>query len=328
MTTYIIRRLLQAIPTMIGVTIISFFIMQAAPGDPVLLLTFQPGQTAEDRARLRHELCLDRPIPIQYAIWVVGDWTGECSQRGLIRGDFGTSFSERRPVLDMFTERMWNTLQLTVYALIIGGSIGLLLGILSAVRRGSVLDNIARFFSVIFDALPAFWFGLLLIMFFSVQLGWFPVGGMVPLNKPDPTFMDRVRHLTLPSIVLGVTWIALMARFMRAETLEVLSQDYVRTAFAKGLPKSKVYFKHAARNALIPIVTILGPAITALLGGAVIIERIFSWPGIGRLTVDAVSSRDYPVVMASAIFGALLVIFGNLLSDILLVIVDPRIRLN
>ncbi|MCB0036791.1 MAG: ABC transporter permease, partial [Anaerolineales bacterium] len=179
MTTYIIRRLLQAIPTMIGVTIISFFIMQAAPGDPVLLLTFQPGQTAEDRARLRHELCLDRPIPIQYAIWVVGDWTGECSQRGLIRGDFGTSFSERRPVLDMFTERMWNTLQLTIYALIIGGSIGLLLGILSAIQRGSILDNIASFFSVIFDALPAFWFGLLLIMFFSVQLGWFPVGGMV-----------------------------------------------------------------------------------------------------------------------------------------------------
>lgn len=328
MTTYIIRRLLQAIPTIIGVTLISFFIMQAAPGDPVQLLTFQPGQTSEDRERLRHELCLDRPIVIQYAIWVVGDWTGECRQQGLIRGDFGTSFSERRPVLEMFIERVPATLQLTVYALVIGGSIGLLLGILSAVTRGSALDNVSRFFSVIFDSLPAFWFGLLLIMYFSVQLRWFPVGGRLPLNVDDPTFLDHVRHLTLPSIVLGVTWIALMSRFMRAETLEVLNQDYVRTAKAKGLSNSKVYFKHAARNALIPIVTILGPAITTLLGGAVVVERIFSWPGIGRLTLDAVSSRDYPVVMASAILSAIIVILGNLLSDVLLVMVDPRIRLS
>lgn len=328
MTTYIFRRLLQAVPTILGVTLITFFLMQAAPGDPVQILTFSPGMKAEDRERLRHELCLDRPLATQYLIWVFGDWTGECSQRGLIRGDFGNSFFSRRPVLEMYTERIPATLQLTTYALLIGGALELFMGIISAIYRGTAIDNFSRFFSVVFDALPPFWFGILLIMYFSVQLGIFPVGGQLPLNVDNPTIADRVRHLVLPSIVLGVTWIAVMSRYMRAETLEVMGQDYIRTAHAKGLRKRTVYFKHAARNALIPIVTILGPAVTALLGGAVVVERIFSWPGIGRMVVDAVSRRDFPVIMASTIIGAVLVIFGNLLSDILLVMVDPRIRLK
>lgn len=328
MTTYIFRRLLQAIPTIIGVTLITFFLMQAAPGDPVQILTFSPGTKAEDRERLRHELCLDRSLTTQYLIWVFGDWTGECRQQGLIRGDFGNSFFSRRPVLEMYTERIPATLQLTSYALVIGGALGLFMGIISAIYRGSAIDNISRFFSVVFDALPPFWFGILLIMYFSVQLGWFPVGGQLPLNVDNPTIADRVRHLVLPSIVLGVTWVAVMSRYMRAETLEVIGQDYIRTAHAKGLRKRTVYFKHAARNALIPIVTILGPAITALLGGAVVVERIFSWPGIGRMVVDSVSRRDFPVIMASTIIGAGLVILGNLVSDILLVMVDPRIRLK
>lgn len=326
MTTYITRRILQAIPTIIGVTIITFLIIQAAPGDPVQILTFSPGMSAEDRERLRHELCLDKPMVTQYLVWVLGDWTGECTQRGLIRGDFGQSFRSRRPVLQMFVERIPATLQLTTYAFLIGGSIGLLLGIVSAVYRGQAVDNIARFFSVVFDALPPFWFGIILIMLFSVQLGWLPVGGQLPLNVENPTLGERIRHLLMPSLVLGVTWIALMSRYMRAETLEVMSQDYIRTAHAKGLSASKVYLTHVARNAMIPIVTILGPAITALIGGSVIIERIFSWPGIGRMVVDAVSQRDIPVVMASTIIGAGLVILGNLLSDILLAVVDPRIR--
>lgn len=326
MTTYIIRRILQAIPTIIGVTIITFIIIQAAPGDPVQILTFAPGITAEERDNLRRELCLDKPVVRQYLNWVFGDWTGECDSRGLIRGDFGESFRTRRPVLQMFIERTPATLQLTTYAFAIGGTIGLLLGIVSAVFRGGAIDNVARFFSVVFDALPPFWFGIILIMFFSVQLGWFPVGGQLPLNENNPTLVDRVRHLFMPSLVLGVSWIALMSRYMRAETLEVMSQDYIRTAHAKGLSSSAVYLVHVARNAMIPIVTILGPALTALIGGSVIIERIFSWPGIGRMVVDAVSQRDIPVVMASTIIGAVLVILGNLISDILLAIVDPRIR--
>lgn len=328
MTTYLFRRLLQAIPTIFGVTLISFLIMQAAPGDPVQIMTFSPTFTAADRVRLAHELCLDRSLPEQYLVWLVGDLRGECQMRGIFRGDFGESFSERRPVLELFMERVPATLELTAVALILGGTIGLFVGVLSAVKRATLFDNIARLFSVLFDALPQFWFGLLLIMFFSVQLGWLPVGGRLPLNKPDITLFDRARYLAMPSFVLAISWIALMSRFMRAETLEVIRQDYVRTAWAKGLKPSKVYFKHAARNALVPIVTILGPAITSLITGAVVIERIFSWPGMGRLTVDAVSSRDYPIVMGSVIFGALVVILGNLLSDFLLVAVDPRIRLQ
>ncbi len=328
MTTYIIRRLLQAIPTLIGVTIISFFIMQAAPGDPVQIMTFDPNYTAADRDRLTKELCLDRSIPEQYLIWVFGDFQGECSQRGLIRGDFGTSFFEKRPVLEMILERVPATIQLTVYALLLGGSLGLLIGVLSAVKHATLFDNLARFFSVVFDAVPPFWFAILLLMLFSVQLRWLPAGGREPLNQDVITIGDRIQYLIMPTIVSGVGWVALMSRYMRAQTLEVIRQDYVRTAKAKGLSPGKVYFKHAARNALIPIVTILGPAITFLIAGSVIIERIFSWPGLGRLFFDAISSRDYPIVMASVIFGGVLVILGNLLSDILLVIVDPRIRLS
>lgn len=328
MTNYIIRRLLQAIPTILGVTLFSFIIMQAAPGDPVQLLTFNPSATAEDRERLAHDLCLDRPLPVQYVIWLMGDFRGDCAMRGLIRGDLGTSFYERRPVSEMITERLMATLELTGTALIIGVIVGLTIGVLSAIRRGSLFDNLARFFSVVFDAIPPFWFGLILIMIFAVQLGWLPVGGRLPLNKDPITFWDHIRHLILPAFVLSVTWIALMSRYMRAETLEVIQQDYIRTAKAKGASSRSVYFSHAARNALIPIVTILGPAIAGLIGGAVVIERIFSWPGIGRLTVDAVSARDYPVVMATVIIGAVLVILGNLLSDFLLVVVDPRIRLH
>ena len=328
MTTYIIRRLLQAIPTIIGITLISFVIMQAAPGDPVQLLTFNPSATIEDRERLAHEFCLDRSLPEQYLIWVFGDLRGECRMRGLVRGDFGNSFYDRRPVMDMIAERLPATLELTGTALFVGAVIGLVVGVLSAVKRGSLFDNVARFFSVVFDAIPSFWLGLILIMYFAVQLHWLPVGGRLPLNQETITIFDRLRHLAMPSFVLAVTWIALMSRYMRAETLEVIRQDYIRTAWAKGTPRWRVYFYHAARNALIPIVTILGPAITGLVAGAVVIERIFSWPGLGRLTVDAVSARDYPIVMASVIIGSILVIMGNLLSDILLVIVDPRIRLN
>jgi len=328
MISYIVRRLLQAIPTIFGVTLISFIIMQAAPGDPVQLLTFNPSADAEDRARLVHELCLDRSLPEQYFIWLCGDLRGECTMHGLSRGDFGNSFYGRRPVMEMIGERLPATLELTATALVMGGVIGLIVGVLSAVNRGSAFDNIARFFSVVFDAIPSFWLGLLLIMYFSVELRWLPVGGRTPLNVETITLADRIRHLAMPSIVLAVTWVALMSRYMRAETLEVIRQDYIRTAKAKGVSKFRVYFYHTARNALIPIVTILGPAITGLVAGAVVIERIFSWPGLGRLTVDAVSSRDYPVVMASVIIGSILVIFGNLLSDILLVLVDPRIRLS
>ncbi len=326
MTAYLLRRILQAIPTILGVTLLSYFIMWAAPGDPVDIMTFSPGVKAEDRLALAQSLCLDRTFVEQYLIWMFGN--EECSTGGLIRGDFGKSFRNGRPVLDLIVERVPATVELTVWALAIGVVLGLAIGVASAIWHRTPFDNAARFFSVVFDAIPAFWFGLVLIMFFAVQLGWLPVGGRFPLNKSDVTVVDRARHLILPSFVLAVTWIALMSRFMRAETLEVIRREYVRTAHAKGLAPQRVYFWHAARNALIPIVTFLGPAIVGLVGGAVVIERIFSWPGMGRLTVDAVSARDYPLVMGGVIFGALIVVAGNLLTDFLLVLVDPRIRLE
>lgn len=329
MTTYLIRRIIQTIPTLLGVTIITFLLIKFSPGDPIDMFYFDPNVTAADKDILRTQLCLDRPLWQQYTFYMVGDWSGECPNEGIIFGDFGQSISSDRPVLDMYREKMWPTLQLTIGAMVIGTFVGISLGIISAIFRGKLPDNLIRIVAVLFDAIPSFFLGIMLIIFFGVNLGWFPLGGMVPIRSNETVnIWVRLHHLVLPTIVLGVTWIAVMSRYMRAETLEVLGQDYVRTAKSKGLTNFKVYFKHAARNALIPIVTIIGPAITALLGGSVVIERIFSWPGMGRMVLEALSARDFPVVMAVTIISSVLVISGNLLTDILLVLVDPRVRLS
>ncbi|MFK7803279.1 MAG: ABC transporter permease [Anaerolineae bacterium] len=329
MTTYLIRRLLQTIPTLLGVTIITFLMIQFSPGDPIDMFYFDPSFKAEDKERLRTHLCLDRPLWQQYTFYMVGDWSGTCPNDGIIFGDFGTSIRKNRPVIEMYAEKIGPTLQLTVGAMVIGTVMGISLGIISAIFRGKLPDNVIRFLSVIFDAVPSFFLGILLIILFGVRWGILPLGGMVPIRSAETVNLwVRIQHLILPTIVLGVGWIAVMSRYMRAETLEVLGQDYVRTAKSKGLTSFKVYFKHAARNALIPIVTILGPAITALLGGSVVVERIFNWPGMGRMILEALSQRDFPVVMAVTVISAILVIAGNLITDILLVMVDPRVRLS
>ena len=329
MTTYLIRRLLQTIPTLLGVTIITFLMIQFSPGDPIDMFYFDPSFKAEDKENLRKQLCLDRPLWQQYMFYMIGDWSGECPNDGIIFGDFGTSIRKDRPVIEMYAEKIGPTLQLTVGAAVIGTVIGISLGIISAIFRGQLADNVIRILSVIFDAVPSFFFGIILIIIFGVELGWLPLGGMTPVRDTGPvTLWVRIQHLILPTIVLGVTWIAIMSRYMRAETLEVLGQDYVRTAKSKGLSSFKVYFKHAARNALIPIVIIIGPAITTLLGGSIVVERIFNWPGMGRMILEALSQRDFPVVMAVTVISAILVMVGNLFADILLVIVDPRVRLS
>lgn len=329
MTTYLIRRLIQTIPTLLGVTVITFLLIKFSPGDPIDMFYFDPSIKAEDKDRLRTQLCLDRPLWQQYIFYMVGDWSGECPNGGIIFGDFGESIANDRPVLEMYSEKIGPTLQLTVGAAVIGTILGLALGVLSAIFRGKLPDSLIRFMSVIFDAVPAFYLGILLIILFGVTWGILPLGGRVPIRSDETVNLwVRIQHLILPTIVLGVSWIAVMSRYMRAETLEVLGQDYVRTAKSKGLTNFKVYFKHAARNALIPIVTILGPAIATLLGGSVVIERIFNWPGMGRMVLDSLAQRDFPVVMAVTIIGSLLVIAGNLLTDVLLVMVDPRVRLS
>jgi peptide/nickel transport system permease protein len=327
MRNYIIRRLFQAIPTLLGITIISFSIMRLAPGDPVMLMTFDPKMTIQARETLRTQLCLDRPIVEQYFIWLVGN--EDCSTQGLIRGDLGTSLYEKRPALEMILERMPATLELTGTAFGFGALIGVTIGIYSAVKRGSLFDNFARVLSVIFDAVPSFWLGLVLILVFSVVLGWLPVGGRYTISlEGEKDFIDHLRHLVMPAFVLAVTWVAVLSRYMRTEMLEVIHQDYIRAARAKGVDQRRVNFWHAARNALIPLATILGPAIAGLLSGAVITERIFSWPGMGRLAIDAVFQRDFPLIMANVIIGSVLVVLGNLLSDVLYVVIDPRIQLK
>jgi peptide/nickel transport system permease protein len=353
MSQYIIRRLLQAIPTLIGVSLISFFLVKSAPGDPVLAMTYDPKISQATRETLRRQLGLDQPIPVQYVRWLTGlvmrpddavaefsDESTSClyvalinytfcdSGGGVVRANLGTSITTKQPVWDRIIERIPATLELTATGLVIGLLLGIPLGVLSAVRQGSLFDNMVRFFAVVGNAVPAFWLALLLIFFFGVYLGLLPAGGRQTVslsNEFDLT--DRIQHLILPSLVLAVGWIAILSRFMRAETLEVLHTDYIRTAKAKGLVPLQVWFVHATRNALIPLATILGPAIAGLLAGAVITETIFAWPGMGRLTFDAAIQRDYPVVLGAVMIASVLVILGNLLSDILYGIIDPRVRL-
>jgi peptide/nickel transport system permease protein len=342
MSKYVIRRLIQAIPTLFGITIISFVMMLSAPGDPVTLITFTPDSNPEVRETLKRQLGLDKSIPVQYLYWLIGnDWTrvdvdgdGEGdidgTRKGFLRGDLGNSIQHKRPVTTLIMERIPATLQLAVASLMLGYVVGIPVGVFAAVNRGGWFDQISRVFAVLGNAVPAFWLGLILIMFFSVQLHWLPTGGMQSLTgvKPGHEMWDRITHLIMPTTVLALGTIATISRFMRAEVIEVLGHDYIRTAHAKGLSRSVVWWKHAVRNALIPVATFIGPALGSLLSGAVIIEQVFGWPGMGLLVVNAVFQRDYPLVMGGVLIGSVLFILGLILSDILYGILDPRIRLT
>lgn len=354
MTRYVIRRLLQAIPTLIGISVISFILVNSTPGDPIAVRYFDPNITEETKAILRRQLGLDQPLYLQYLNWFVGislrrgDVTQEFSvgqttcrylswidltvcdtNGGVIRGNLGTSLSTKQPVWDRLVERMPATLELGLSALIVSLLIGVPLGVLSAVYQGSWFDNTVRVLAVIGNALPAFWFALMLIFLFGVVLGWLPTGGRQTVSL-DMRFdlVDRIKHLILPTVILAFGPIATYSRFMRTETLEVIRTDYVRTAKAKGLPPFSIWFVHALRNAMIPLLTILGPAITGLLSGAVVTETVFAWPGMGRLTLNAAFQRDYPMVLGAVMFFSALTILGNLLSDIFYAVVDPRVRLS
>jgi peptide/nickel transport system permease protein len=342
MTKFVLRRLIQAVPTLFGVTIISFMLMLAAPGDPVTLITFNPDSTPEAREKLRRQLGLDQPALTQYFYWLVGnDWTtidvdgdgeGEVPgvRRGFLRGDLGNSIQHKRPVFELIVERVPATLQLSVVALLFGYLVGIPTGVFSAVNHKGWFDQVARVIAVVGNAVPAFWLGLILIMLFSVRLGWLPTGGKQAITgvPPGGELWDAMRHMIMPVTVLSLGTIATVSRFVRAETIEVLGQDYIRTARAKGLSNRIVWWKHGVRNALLPVATFLGPALGGLLGGAVIIEQVFSWPGMGLLVVNGVFQRDYPLVMGSVVFGAILFITGILISDILYGLLDPRVRLD
>lgn len=354
MFAFIIRRIIQAIPTFFGITLLSWMIMELAPGNPVAILSFSPSTTPSQRAALAERLGTNDPWYEQYFRWLVGDdfrtfeqvdrfgrpiydeagdpVLEKGSRRGILRADFGTSFTSNKPVLDVLGEKIWATLELGISALLVGFGIGVPIGILAAVYQGGTFDNVTRILSVVFNSVPVFWLGLLVILIFGAQLNLLPMGGRRPMTmqaalNPVPIY-DRLEYLILPVFVLATGFIAVFSRFMRASTLDILNQDYIRTAHAKGLSRGTVWFQHATRNALIPIATLLGPAIPNVIGGALITETVFSWPGIGRAAYEAVLQQDYPIVMATVILAALTTIAGYLLSDIMYAIIDPRIRLN
>jgi peptide/nickel transport system permease protein len=248
---------------------------------------------------------------------------------GVLRGDLGTSLDTQQPVWERLVERMPATLELGVASLLLALLVGVPLGMIAAVRHHSLFDNTVRFATAIIQSIPIFWIGLFLILLFAVIWGVLPSGGRQTVSLDQRFDLgDRIRHLILPAFALALGGIAGFARIMRTETLEVIQADYIRTAAAKGLAPNRVWFTHALRNALIPLMTILGPAIVGVLAGAVVTETIFSWPGMGRLTVNAVFQKDYPLVLGAGMFFAVLTILGNLLSDIFYGLVDPRVRLS
>lgn len=320
MRRFIIRRLIYAIPTIIGVSLITFLISRLAPGDPIRFYTFGVQDvTPEDIERIRHHFGLDLPLPLQYV-----NWAGQA-----VRGDFGDSILYHTPAFGLIVgPRLWNSLQLAALALALQLVIGVPLGVVAALNRGRWIDQVVRVFGTIFHAVPSFWFGLILIIVFAVGLRWLPSQGMLTIGKDQWDVLDRARHILLPAFVLSLTGIANYSRIMRTETLEVLNQDYVRTARAKGLLEQVVIGVHAFRNALIPMVTALGAVLAFLLSGALVIEQIFTWPGIGQFTYQSLIGKDYPVVMAGVMVSSLLLITGYLIRDITYAFVDPRVKVS
>ncbi|NBJ69292.1 MULTISPECIES: ABC transporter permease [Clostridia] len=315
MGAYILRRALMTIPLLFGITVLAFGIMQLAPGDPSTML-IDPRIRAEDMQPYIEKYGLDEPVHVQYVKWL----------GAMIQGDFGTSLLRQGvSVSELIMARLPNTLLLMVVSTLIAVIISVPFGIISASKPYSLTDYSITFVSFLGLATPNFWIGLVLIMFLSVQLGWFPTGGVSTLGA-DFSVWDRLHHLVLPSIVLATADMAGLTRYTRSSMLEVLKQDYIRTARAKGFRQTKVVFKHGVRNGLIPIITIFGLMLPSFIGGSVIVESIFAWPGIGLLFMDAAFQRDYPVIMAITVIVATLVVIGNLIADILYAIFDPRIE--
>ncbi|WP_053367992.1 ABC transporter permease [Bacillus sp. FJAT-27245] len=315
MITYIVRRTLMAIPLLFGITILSFAIIQIAPGDPTALM-IDPMIRSKDLEAYKELYGLNDPIHVQYFKWV----------GNMLQGNFGDSLIRQGvAVNELIMARLPNTLLLMLVSTILAILISIPIGILSATKPNSLTDYTVTFFSFLGIATPNFWIGLVLIMFLSVHLGWFPTGGVATLNEPF-SIWDRIHHLILPAIVLATADVAGLTRYIRSSMLEVLRQDFIRTARAKGFNQRKVVYKHGLRNGLIPVITIFGLMLPSFIGGSVVVEKIFGWPGIGLLFFDAAFQRDYPVIMAITVIASALVVIGNLLADILYAIFDPRIE--
>jgi peptide/nickel transport system permease protein len=332
MKWYIIKRLLQIIPVILGVTIIAFTLIHIAPGDPARTMLGQHAtQQAIDEIRIKYGL--DQPLYIQYFIWL-GD---------ILHGDLGRSILSGEQVTIEIGARFPNTIELAIAAMIFATIIGVVAGIISATKQYSVTDYSVMGIALFGISMPVFWLGIMLMMIFGVFLGWLPIGGRIDLLIPfhrvtgfmlfdsiitgnGAALISVLRHLILPGIALGTIPMAIIARTTRSSMLEVLRQDFIRTERAKGLSERKVIYKHAIRNAMVPVVTVIGLNFGLLLSGAILTETVFSWPGVGRLVVDAVYARDYPLVIGCILVFALVFVIANLITDLLYTYIDPRIH--
>lgn len=312
MGPYILRRLFGMIPVLFLVSLIVFSIIHLTPGDPALLMLGEE-VTPEKLSALRHQLGLDQPIPVQYGFWL--------SQ--VLRGDLGRSVRTQQPVAEAIFQRLPPTVELTLFAVVISLCIAIPSGILSAVRRNSASDLISTTLALLGISMPSFLLAILLIFVFALKLRWLPPIGYTPINQD---VIGNIKGMILPGLTLGAATAALVSRQTRSSLLEVLHEDYIRTARAKGLAERTVILGHGLKNAMIPVATVIGLQVGALLGGAIITETIFVLPGVGRLVVDSIFSRDFPLVQGTVLFLALIYLFANLVVDVLYVFLDPRIR--
>ncbi len=322
MTAYLLRRILLLIPLMFGITLITFTVIHLAPGEPVeMQMAMNPKVGKEARERLQKFYGLDKPLHVQYVTWL----------KQLAQFDFGRSFSsDNRPVLDKIRERLPVTLSLNIVALVIEFGLAIPIGVLAAVHRNTLLDKGITVFVFLGFAVPTFWLALLLMYLFGVKLNWLPISGLHTLGYEAygwfGQLLDLAKHLVMPILVASFGSLAGVSRYMRSAMLQVIEQDYITTARAKGLSERVVIWKHALRNALLPLITLVGFSLPGLIGGSVIFETIFSIPGMGQLFYQGVMARDYPVVMGILVIGAFLTLLGNLLADISYALADPRIR--
>jgi ABC-type dipeptide/oligopeptide/nickel transport system permease component len=323
---YIVRRLVAMIPLLFGISVVIFTIIRLVPGDPIVIMIGVENATPDEVVRLRQVLGLDQPIPVQYLKFL----------RRVVTGDLGFSLASDEPVSRLIRERLPATVELTLAAIAVALAIAIPAGVISAVRKYTVVDTAGTVAALLGISMPNFWLGVMLIFLFALRLGWLPasgrpeslVGGLgTLLTTGDPSALGTAAaHLVLPAVTLGSALAAVITRLTRSAMLEVIGQDYIRTARAKGLPGPRVVLRHALRNALIPVVTVVGLEFGALLGGAVITETIFAWPGIGRLAIRSIFQRDFPVVQGVVLMIAVVRICANLAVDVLYAVIDPRIR--
>lgn len=317
MFKYIVKRILKAIPMLLAVSIIIYGLLQALPGDPMDMYLENPSASVEAIEAIKKSYGLDQPVYIQYWNWL----------KGLLSGDWGFSFMSRRPVLELIGEKLIPTLQLSGTSFLIALLIAVPMGMMGAIKKGKPFDNITSTLTFLGISMPSFWFGMMLQLIFAVQLKWLPTAGRIsPTGADAGSFVDILRHLILPAIVLSLIYIAAWARYCRSNFIEVMNQDYIRTARAKGLKEKTIMGLHAMRNALIPLVTVVMLDIPAIFSGAVVTETVFAWPGMGFFFNDAMNKQDFPVLMGILMINAFLVIVSNLIADVLYAVLDPRIK--